>query len=410
MSARVHVIGVEPGARALSSEALEAVRGCGLLAGARRHLALVPGFPGETVALEGSISRVVDRIAAEPGLRAALLASGDPGFFGIAALVLRRIPRDQVRIRPAVSSMQLAFARAGETWSDARFASLHGRPLENLAAVLGAPRVGLFTDPENHPGRIARFLLDSGWGSYEMVVAEDLGLAGERVRRGPPDAFLGWEGSALNVVLLVRRGPDPRPLGPGLPDEGFSHDRGLITKREVRAVALGLLGLPREGVLWDVGAGSGSVSVEACLLAPGLRAYAVERTAGGIAHIRENRRRFRAAGVIPVEGEAPGALSGLPDPHAVYVGGSGGRLGAVLDACWERLRPGGSLVSASVLLESLGETLAWARARGLGPEVTQVGAGRSRTVAGRTRLAPENPVYLVRVGKRLGSENLPGHG
>ncbi len=402
MSARVHVIGVEPGARALPPEALEAVHGCALLAGARRHLDLVPGFAGETVALEGNTSRVVERIAADPGLRAALLASGDPGFFGIAALVLRKVPREQVRIRPAVSSMQLAFARAAEPWSDARFASLHGRPLENLGAVLGAPRVGLFTDPENHPGRIARFLLDAGWGCYEMVVAEDLGLPGERVRRGPPGAFLGWEGSALNVVLLVRRGPDPRPLGPGLPDEGFSHDRGLITKREVRAVALGLLALPREGVLWDVGAGSGSVSVEACLLCPGLRAYAVERTPEGLAHIRENRRRFAAAGVVPVEGEAPEALAGLPDPDAVYVGGSGGRLEAVLDACRARLRPGGSLVVASALLETLAGALGWARARGLEPEVTQVAAGRSRAVAGRTRLAPENPVFLVRVKKKLG--------
>ncbi len=402
MTPRVQVIGVEPGARTLLPEALEAVHGCGLLAGARRHLALVPGFAGEIVALEGNTTRVVERIATDPRLRAALLASGDPGFFGIAALVLRRVPRDQVRIRPAVSSMQLAFARAGETWSDARFASLHGRPIENLAAVLGAPRVGLFTDPGNHPGRIARFLLDAGWGSYEMVVAEDLGLPGERLRRGPPDAFVAWEGSDLNVVLLVRRGPDPRPLGPGLPDEGFSHDRGLITKREVRAVALGLLGLPREGVLWDVGAGSGSVSVEACLLSPGLRAFAVERTPEGIAHIRENRRRFAAAGVVPVEGEAPGALEDLPDPHAVYVGGSGGRLAGILDACWGRLRPGGSLVAASALLETLSGLLAWARERGLGPEVIQVAAARSRAVAGRTRLAPENPVFLVKVGKGRG--------
>ncbi len=399
MSPRVQVIGVEPGARTLLPEALEAVHGCGLLAGARRHLALVPGFAGEIVALEGNTTRVVERIAADPGLRAALLASGDPGFFGIAALVLRRVPRDQVRIRPAVSSMQLAFARAGETWSDARFASLHGRPIENLAAVLGAPRVGLFTDPGNHPGRIARFLLDAGWGSYEMVVAEDLGLPGERLRRGPPDAFVAWEGSDLNVVLLLRQGPDPRPLGPGLPDEGFSHDRGLITKWEVRAVALGLLGLPRGGVLWDVGAGSGSVSVEACLLSPGLRAYAVERTPEGIAHIRENRRRFAAAGVVPVGGEAPGALDGLPDPDAVYVGGSGGRLARILDACWGRLRPGGSLVAAAALLETLSGLLAWARERGLEPEVTQVAAARSRAVAGRTRLAPENPVFLVKVRK-----------
>ncbi len=396
---RVEVIGVPPGAGELPSEAREALRDTPLLAGSARHLALVPDFPGEVWPLEGRLASLVDRLAAEPDLRAAILASGDPGFFGIAATVLRRLPRAEVRVRPAVSSLQLAFARAGEPWSDARFASLHGRPLENLAAVLGAPRVGLFTDSENTPSRVARFLVEAGWGDLEMVVAEDLGLPTERVRRGPCPEFLGWEGSNLNVVLLLAAGGDPRPLGPGLPDETFAHSRGLLTKAEVRAVALGLLGLRRAGVLWDVGAGSGSVAVEACLLAPGLRAFAVEKTDEGVAHVRENRRRLRAAGLTPVHGEAPGALADLPDPDAVYVGGSGGRLAEILGTCLDRLRPGGTLVVAAVLVDTLCEALAWARGAGLDPELTQVAAARSRPLAGRVRLEPQNPVTLLRVSR-----------
>ncbi len=399
---RVHVIGVEPGAAALPRAAVEAARGCRLLAGARRHLELVPGFAGETVALEGGVGDVVERIAADPGMTAALLASGDPGFFGIGALVLRRLPREAVRLWPAVSSMQLAFARAREPWSGARFASLHARPLETLAPLLGSPRIGLFTDPENHPGRIARFVLDAGWDDYEMVVAEDLGLPSERLRRGPPGAFLDWKGSDLNVVLLLRTGPDPRPLGPGLPDDAFLHKGGMLTKREVRASALGLLGLPREGVLWDVGAGSGSVSVEACLLAPGLRAFAVERDPAAVRCIRENRRRFRVAGLVPVHGEAPDALAALPDPHAVFVGGTGGCTTGILTACWARLRPGGSMVVAATLLETLAEVRAWAGPQGLDAAVSALAAWRSRPLAGRTRLAPTNPVFLVRMTKDRG--------
>ncbi len=404
MTGRVHVIGVPPGAEGLPADVRAAVAGCSLVAGARRHLALVSGFAGELVALEGRTAEVVDRVAAAPDLAAALLASGDPGFFGLAALVLRRIPRERVRVWPAVSSMQLAFARAGEPWSHARFASLHGRPLENLAPVLGAERIGLFTDPRNDPAAIARFCVDAGWDDYEMVVAEDLGTASERISRAPVTAVREWSGSDLNVVLLVRPGPDPRPAGPGLPDHGFSHDRGLITKREVRAVAQGLLSLPRRGVLWDVGAGSGSVAVEACLGRPGLRAYAVERTDAGLAHIRENRRRFRVAGLVPVAGEAPAVLTGLPDPDAVYVGGTGGRVHPVLDACWTRLRPGGSLVVAAVLVDTLADAMAWARGRGLTPELTEIAAARSRPVAGRTRMEPLNPVTLVRFGRPEGGE------
>lgn len=396
---RVLVAGVEPGARALPADLAERVRGADLLAGARRHLALVPGFAGELLPFEEHrVSDVAARVAAEPGKRAAILASGDPGFFGVAALVLRRVPAEEVEIVPAVSSMQLAFARAREPWSDARFVSLHGRPLENLAPVLGARRIGVFTDAGNSPARIAGFLEDAGWDDYEMVVAEDLGLDSERVRRGPVAGFRDWTGSDLNVVLLLREGPDPRPLGPGLPDGAFAHDRGLITKREVRAVALGLLGLPAEGVLWDVGAGSGSVAVEAGLLRPGLRVFAVEKTAEGVGHIRANRRAFRVANLTPVAGEAPDALRDLPDPDRVFVGGSGGHLREVLDAAWARLRPGGAVVVAAVLLETLAEVLGWARGQGLEPEVTEVRASRSRPVAGRHRLAPENPVFLVRLG------------
>ncbi len=404
MTGRVHVIGIPPGARSLPGDARAAVDGCALVAAARRHQDLVPGFAGEFVALEGRTAEVVDRIAAAPGLTAAVLASGDPGFYGVAALVLRRIPRERVRVWPAVSSMQLAFARAGESWSHARFASLHGRPLENLAPVLGAERIGVFTDPRNDPAAIARFCMASGWDDYEMIVAEDLGAPSERITRMPVAGAVDWAGSDLNVVLLVRSGPDPRPAGPGLPDHGFAHDRGLITKREVRAVALAVLAPPRNGVLWDVGAGSGSVAVEACLGRPGLRAYAVERTGAGLGHIRENRRRFRVAGLVPVAGEAPAALAGLPDPDAVYVGGTGGRLDAVLDACWTRLRPGGSLVVAAVLVDTLADTMAWARQRGLGPELTEIAAARSRPVAGRTRLDPMNPVTLVRFGRPAGGE------
>ncbi|MBI5017735.1 MAG: precorrin-6y C5,15-methyltransferase (decarboxylating) subunit CbiE [Deltaproteobacteria bacterium] len=399
MTPRVHVIGVPPGATEITADAREAALGARFLVGAARHLALVPDFGGEVWPVEARVLAAVDRVAADPALTAAFLASGDPGFFGIGATLLRRLPRDQVRLWPAVTSLQLAFARAGEAWSEARFASLHGRPLEALAPLLGASKIGLLTDETHGPAAVARLLLASGWDDIEIVVAEDVGLPSERITRGAPADFMEWTGSALNVVLLLRSGPDPRPLGPGLREEAFSHGRGLITKAEVRTSVLAQLRLPREGVLWDVGAGSGSVAVEACLLAPGLRAYAVEKTAEGQGHLAENRRRFRVAGLVPVAGEAPEALAGLPSPDAVFVGGSGGRLAEVLDACWPQLRPGGAMVVAAVLVETLAEALAWGRAAGIDPDLTEIRAARSRAVAGKHLMDPQNPVTLIRLPK-----------
>jgi precorrin-6Y C5,15-methyltransferase (decarboxylating) len=150
-------------------------------------------------------------------------------------------------------------------------------------------------------------------------------------------------------------------------------------------------------VFWDVGAGSGSLAVEACLAASGLRAYAVEKTPDGLGHIRENRRRFRVAGLVPVAGVAPDVLTELPDPDSAFIGGSGGNLAQILDACRARLRPGGTLVVSAVLTETLGETLAWCRERGVPSMFREVSAARSRPVAGRHRLEPQNPVTLVQI-------------
>lgn len=399
---RVHVIGVPPGCRQLNAEALELVAEADLVVAAERFRPLIADFANEVMAVEHRISEAVDRVAADPKLRAVFLASGDPGFFGIAALLWRKLPPGDVRVLPAASAMQHAFARAGVPWSDARMASLHGRDIGDLAPVLGASKVGLFTDGENNPARIARFLSDAGWEDLEMVVCSDLGGPAEQVERGTAADFLHWRGSDLNVVLLLRRGPDPRPLGPGLPDSAFRHPRGRITKSIVRAAALGLLELPRAGVLWDVGAGSGSLGIEAALLAPELRVYAVERDPEALEDLRANRRGLRAASVTVVEGEAPAALAALPAPDRVFIGGSGGSLPAALDASFARLSAGGAVVVATVLAETFAAGIEWAKRTGRAAEWTEVSFSRSRPTGAGTRLAAENPVTLLKLREEEG--------
>jgi len=398
---RIHVIGVAPGCRQLDEQARELLAGAGLVVSAARHLPLVEGagFTGEVMEVEWRVGEAVARVVADPSLHAVFLASGDPGFFGVAVLLQRKLPPEQVAVLPAVSSMQLAFARAGVSWSDARFASLHGRKIETLAPVLGAPKVGLFTDPTNTPATIAQFLVDAGWDDLEMVVCAELGLEGEKVERGPVRQFTDWAGSALNVVILLRTGDDLRPLGPGLADDRFAHPRGRITKAAVRATALGLLELPRAGVLWDVGAGSGSVSIEATLLCPALRVYAVERDEEAVGHVRENRKRFRAAGLTVVPGAAPAALAGLPDPDRVFIGGSGGALHDILDPIFQRLSPGGVVVVSTVLAETFAAALEWGRRAAREPEWLEIGVSRSRPTGAGTRRVAENPVTLIKFRK-----------
>jgi precorrin-6Y C5,15-methyltransferase (decarboxylating) len=395
---RVWVIGVHPGCRKLDLDTQKIIAESGIVYTSERHRFLVDNIAGMVEVVEGKIVDRALEVAADPSRSAVFLASGDPAFFGVAALLLRKFEPGEVVIRPAVSAMQVAFAQAGLSWSDARITSLHGRDLQELAQVLGAPKVGLFTDSVNTPARIARFLMETGWDDLEMIVCADLGQPTESVMRGLVEDFIDWEGSDLNVVILVQASQDPRPFGPGIPDALFDHDRGKITKAAVRAVVMGLLELPRgRSVLWDVGAGSGSVGIEAALLNPYIQVWSVERDEDALKHIRENRKRFRTASVWIANGPAPDALDGLPPPDRVFVGGSGGRLPEILDKSFARLKEGGIVVVSAVLSETFAEAIIWAKNNRKRAEWVDLSFSRSRKVGEGNIRAAENPVILVKI-------------
>jgi len=394
---RITVLGIAPGQKALDARALEKTASADLLVGATRHLALLGPCRGKLMAIEGRVGEAVELVAADPALTAVFLASGDPGFFGVGALLIKKLGRGEVEIIPAFSSLQLAFARLGESWSEARWASLHGKPLDSLAPLLGASRIGLLTDPQNTPASIAAYLIDAGWGELRMAVCEDLGEEGEKIVEGSPVDFTRWSGSPLNVVLLFDRAGEPRRLGPGLPDELFLHPRGRITKRYVRAAALSALELPQTGVLWDVGAGSGSVAIEAALLRPYLTVFAIEKDPEALGHIRENRRRLKAARVTVVDGEAPRALSGLPAPDRVFIGGSGGNIESILELAFSAMNPGGLALVSTVLTETFQAALAWAASTGRTADWNQLQVSHSKTTGSGTRLSASDPVTLLQI-------------
>lgn len=380
MPERIVVVGViDP--EALSKAARHAIETADLVVGGRRHLdALAPAG----MVIGGDVPAVLDAIAAEPGV-VCVVASGDPGFFGVVRPLAERFGPDRVEVHPAPSSVAVAFARLGLPWDDAIVVSAHGRVLADAVTSAAGPKVAVLTSPGNSPEALGRALLDAGVDERSVIVCSRLGRDDEVIEHTDMAGLAagGWDPLSV-VVLLTGDGVGPKSLAWGLPDAAFEHRAGMVTKAEVRAVVLGKLDLPATGVVWDVGAGSGSVAIEIARVRPGLRVIAVERRADDTARIRANAVAHAVA-VDVVEGEAPGCLDGLPDPDRVFVGGGGlDVLDAVLQRAPRRVVATYAAVDrAATAADRLGE-------------VVQVGLARGeRLPDGGWRLAAENPVFVV---------------
>jgi precorrin-6Y C5,15-methyltransferase (decarboxylating) len=384
------------GAEYFGRAAEAALRGADVVMGIPRLLDLLPAdIPGKRIELPGPLAETLE-LAAERralGERVCLLASGDPGFFGIVRVASARLGADALEIHPAPSSVAVSFARAGVHWDDATVVSAHGRPLSAAVEVaLSQPKVAVLTAPDQGPEALGRALLDAGCGPRRVTVCARLGHDDEAVTVTDLDGLAAGSFPPLAVVVLQapsaldgdRDGDGEPTLAWGRPDDRYPHRAGMITKAEVRAVALGKLALPGAGVLWDVGAGSGSVAIECSRLAPGLRVFAVERRADDVERLRKN---VMGTGVMVVDGEAPAALAGLPDPDRVFLGGGGLN---VLESVVDRLQPGGLVVATYAALDR-----AAAAASRLG-HVVQVAVSRGVPLggSGALRLAAENPVFV----------------
>ena len=383
------VVGLQ-GGQWFGAAAEAALRAADVLAGSARHLDALPAdLTGERTAV-APVDAMLDlagRCRAGGG-RVVILASGDPGFFGIVRLAAERFGPEALSVHPAPSSVSLAFARIGCSWDDAVVVSAHGRILDDaIAAAARAAKAAVLTSPDNPPEAVGKGLMAVACGPRAVAVCSRLGEPAESVVVTDLDGLAGGSFDPLAVVLLQAPGPSPggRTLAWGLPDDTFAHRDGMVTKAEVRAVALGKLALPPVGVLWDVGAGSGSVSVECARLAPGLAVYAVERRDDDVVRLGANCSGFPSVRVV--HGDAPDVLSDLPDPDRVFVGGGGLH---VLEAALARLRPGGVVVATFAALDR-----ASAAARRLG-SLVQVAVSRGVPVGpdGALRLAAENPVFV----------------
>lgn len=404
----ITLVGIgDDGCASLTSRAVSAVMKAGVLVGGERQLEFFPQFQGERIVLKDGLSSVLDRVAelAEEQ-NVCVMASGDPLFFGIGGMVLKRLGAEHVEIVPQPSSMQWAFARAGLKWDDASFLSLHGRSPEGfLTRLKGQAKVAILTDEKNSPPVLARRMAEHGETAWVAWVCENLGGSDERVRRfDVADLAVCQDVGPLNVLLLVRSDPSWRaPCTISfLHEDQFAKrmpKKGLITKREVRLLSLAAMGIRPDSVVWDIGAGSGSVSIEAALLAPKGLVYAIEVDLEGVEICRENLLAHAVDNVRVIAGRAPEALAGLEAPDAVFIGGSKGSIEEIIDVVMERLQPGGRLVVNAITLENVAETYQSLRKRGLVPEVTLLQVSRAEPLAHYLRYEALNPIQIFAVEK-----------
>lgn len=412
----VTLIGVnDDGCLSLTSRAMGAVARAQVLVGGERHLAFFPDFRGERVVIKGGLSAVLERVhqAAQEN-HVCVLASGDPLFFGIGQTLINKVGADSVDVLPQPSSIQFAFARAGLKWDDATIVSLHGKSRQGLLTRLRhAQKVAVLTDNINTPQTIAQHMLAHGVDNWQAWVCENLCGANERVRTFAVQALANLtDVSPLNVLLLQRRDPTWRApaLMPFLHEDAFAKrmpKKGLITKREVRLLSLASLHIRPDSVVWDIGAGSGSVAIEAAFLAPRGQVFAIEVDPEGVAMCEDNIKAHQVDNIAVVHGRAPDACDALPNPDAVFVGGSKGSMRGILEMALARLQPGGRLVVNAITVDNVAEAYTVLREKvdsrqAENLDITQLQIARGMPLAHYMRYEALNPIQTFAVSKPQG--------
>ena len=393
---QVTLIGLGGGTgETLSAEGRRALEQAELVLGAERLLENLPKVENQQRAAATKSAELFTLLTASDAERPCVVFSGDTGFYSGASglLALLREAGIACRVLPGLSSVQLLASRLGEPWQDWTLCSAHGAPCDPVAALMAGRPAFFLTGGKTTPASLCREIKDAGLGALRVAVGEKLACPDERVVTMTAAECAELCFSPLSV-LLVEAAPRPLTRSGGIPDDAFLRGETPMTKQEVRAAVLAKLAVRPEDTVWDVGAGTGSVSVELALAARRGRAYAVEYRDEALSLIEENRRRFGAWNLRVVRGKAPEALASLPAPDAVFVGGSEGRLREIVEAALSK-NPNARLCVSAIALETLSAALDVFTSHGLDAEVTQLTVSRARPGARLHLLLANNPVFLV---------------
>jgi len=407
---KVYIVGIgDDGVEGMTAQARRLVEAADLLLGPESCGTLLPTALAGRLVAASNLEELVERIEAAAAKRLVVLASGDPLFYGTARYVCAKLGKERFEVVPHVSSMQLAFARVKESWEEAFLANLSGQSIERVIdKIRTSETVGLFTSEQWPPSAVARAILEDGVDYFQAYVCENLGSPDERVTQGSLADIAKESFGGLNVMILVRKAraaDKPGHVGTrlfGNPDDCFLQSRpkrGLLTPAEVRSLALAELGLRPESVVWDVGAGSGSVGLEAARIARAGTVHAIEMDPDDHHLIIANALRFGVTNLHAVLGRAPEAWGSLADPDAIYVGGSGRDVSMLVEEAWKRLKPGGRLVTACNSIENLAAVHAMLRARSGDASYWMVNIARGIEQMDRIRFESLNPTFLIAATK-----------
>jgi len=424
------IIGVlDDGAESISTQTLEYIKNANIIIGGSRTLALFNSYystAAQQFDLKGKITKIPEWIttAQQNNQQVVVLATGDPLCHGIAKYLISKINRASCEVIPNVSTIQLACARIGLVWQDIKICSIHNKDTgewqtgsdnkHSLYPLLQACQqynsVAVFTSPENTPARIARMLKSEGFeNDISLTVVENILRAEENTITGITiNSAVNQTFADLNIAILQKKFNTQKNIVFGNADHTFKQrkpDKGLITKREVRAVSLARMQLHLNSIIWDIGAGSGSVGLEAARLCPNGHVYAIEKNAEDFNIASQNKFDMRVTNYTLVNAKAPEQLDSWPNPDAIFIGGSGGELAELISLCINRMNPEACLVMNFVTIENMAtavESLKTQAADGLVEwDATQLSAARSKPILHMNRLQAENPVWIVTANKLL---------
>ncbi len=398
---RVNIIGMGMGLDDLTAQHRRMIAKADILVGGRRLLAHFNDLRAQKKQIRKDIDGVIAFIKEKcKHQKIVVLASGDPLFFGIGQRLTDAIGTHQIRIYPNINSVAAAFARIKESWNDARVISLHGRQNESqlLRALEIENKIAVFTDPVKNPAWLAQRMIEKEFLNFQMCVLEALGSDSERFHWYPLQKAAGMEFVNPNMVVLKRSPPKPidrHPVCLGAPETRYDHQGGLITKSEIRAITLSKLRLATEHTFWDLGAGSGAISIEASLFIKKGKIVAVEKNPERIKHIQNNKKQFKVRNLQIVQAILPRGLSALPRPDRIFIGGGGKDIKSIAVAAAKYLKSGGGMVINTVLLPNLQDVLTALQQLKFETNVIQVQINRSRQMPWAQRFEAQNPVWII---------------
>lgn len=413
----IEIIGIGQGRQDLTTRHLSIIDDCDILVGGRRLLAMFPESNALKIPVTGHIKELVSTLEEKMANRKiVILASGDPLFHGIGDAFLRHLGPDKIRIYPNISIIAAAFAAIKEPWNDARLISLHGRhqPGLSFARLADENKVAFLTDPEKDPVYIVRQLEKAGLYDFRLCVLENLGDPVKEKITWFETIDLVHEQSfgQPNIVIIKKRGrtgaPRSRETHIGMDDTLFRHQKGLITKAEIRAVSLSKLNLiKKDHVLWDIGSGSGSVGIEASFQIPWGHVYAIEKNPVRIADIIHNISNFNCSNVKVVNAAFPEGVDDLKTPDRIFIGGGGKNLETIAGIACRKLADFGVMVINTVLIQNLETAISVMNSYRLNPKVVQLQVSRSVTMPFGERFDALNPVWIIYGSKPSGTKEQP---